>query len=168
LELPIKNKKLKWIYCLEKSQQSKEVMTTQTEQKIIEVIDKYIVFMLTIQDEEQYIFSKMNEIEEEELGDWVNDYLLDYLANSDEYRDDDKVISDCSMSMFSDIDLELLLTESELLEIKTKLLDICFEEESLSTGRDIIENYKCWYIQNMDENELKEYITNLVEPIQPK
>jgi len=144
-------------------------MATQTEQKIIEVIDKFIVFMLTIQDEEQYIYSKMNEIEdEEELGDWVNDYLLDYLARTDEYRDDDKVITDCHISMFSNIDLENLLNESELLEIKTKLLDLSFEEEDLSSWEQILENYKCWYITIMDATDLKEYIINLVEPIQPK
>jgi hypothetical protein len=57
------------------------------EMKMIEVIDKFIIYMLTENDKEKIIYSKLNELDDEELEDWVNEKLKNYLANGGDYEE---------------------------------------------------------------------------------
>jgi len=70
-------------------------MTTQTEMKMIEVIDKFIKYMLTEQDGGKLIYQHLLKQTEEDLEDWVNDKLKQWLGNEYEYEFTDLFCNEC-------------------------------------------------------------------------
>jgi hypothetical protein len=52
-----------------------------TTEQLVNVIDEFIVFMLTENDEEKIIYSKLNELDGDELNEWIIDDLRNYLGN---------------------------------------------------------------------------------------
>jgi len=185
---------LKWIYCLEKSQQSKEVMTTQTEQKIIEVGNEYIVYMLTKHDKDKIIYSKLLELEGRNLSWFIFHKLLPYLWNEEPYFEDDNEEEDDDetenedeelVSLYTIKDFVGIETETdypdifnnceELIELQKKIIGWVQErsgvEPDLTEYGNLVEEYLYHYFSDygdMEENDLKEYIINLIDPIQPK
>ena len=60
---------------------------------MIEAIDKFIIYMLTENDKEKIIYSKLNKFEGEKLDDWATYHLKDYLVNwvaYDDYEEDEE------------------------------------------------------------------------------
>jgi hypothetical protein len=57
-----------------------------TELRIIEVVDKYVIYMLTENDKEKIIYSKLLELEGQELTDWINEELVEWLGNGVNYE----------------------------------------------------------------------------------
>jgi hypothetical protein len=57
-----------------------------TELRIIEVVDKYVIYMLTENDKEKIIYSKLLELEGQELTDWINEELVEWLGNNIDYE----------------------------------------------------------------------------------
>ena len=70
-------------------------MANQTEMKMIEVIDKFIKYMLTEQDGGKLIYQHLLEQTEENLEDWVNDKLKNWLGNENEYTYTGLVCKEC-------------------------------------------------------------------------
>ena len=148
--------------------------------KMIEAIDKFIIYMLTENDEEKIIYSKLNELEGEELEEWVNDKLKNYLANGCDYEEGDIVIENCDIncnwSLKDCIDFEKLFTNcSELLQIQKELIEYNNDNGwdwfsgtdmvRLTFNEDILQYYCYMYIDKMSPTELKEYIINLLDPV---
>ena len=156
-------------------------MTTQTEMKMIEVINEFIIFMLTKNDEEKIIYSKLNELEDEDLEDWVNEKLKNYLGNEWEYEDEEEDINieNCNIhsnwSLKDCIDFEKIFTNGcELMRIQQKLINFnsdWFEGECINRiycEEDILQYYCYMFLDEMSPIELKEYIINLIDPVEPK
>ena len=61
-------------------------MANQTQLRIIEVIDKFIIYMFKEQDGGEVIYQHLLEQTEENLNDWVNDKLKDWLGNEFQYE----------------------------------------------------------------------------------
>jgi hypothetical protein len=155
-------------------------MANQTELRIIEVIKKFVIYMLTENDEEKIIYSKLNELDDEELQNWVNDELEDYLLNECDYTEGDIVIESQSIMGWlnediSGVDTCNIFTDcSELMDIQRTLIDFDmsnFYGEGmirLTFNEDLIQYYCYMYIHKMDPTYLKEYIINLLDPVEPK
>jgi hypothetical protein len=155
-------------------------MTNQTELRIIEVIKKFVIYMLTENDEEKIIYSKLNELDGEELQNWVNDELKDYLVNECDYTEGDIVIESQSIMGWlnediSGVDTCNIFTDcGELMDIQRTLMDFdiswfygdCMKR--LTFNEDLIQYYCYMYIHEMDPTYLKEYIINLLDPVEPK
>jgi hypothetical protein len=58
----------------------------QTELKIIEVVDKYVIYMLSKHDGLVEIYPKLLELEGQILEDWINDTLVEWLGNGVDYK----------------------------------------------------------------------------------
>jgi len=155
-------------------------MANQTELRIIEVIKKFIIYMLTENDEEKIIYSKLNELDDEELEDWVNDELKNYLANGVDYTEGDIEIENQEImgwinEEISGVDSSDIFTDcGELMDIQRQLIDYDmsnFYGEGmirLTFNEDLIQYYCYMYIHEMDPTYLKEYIINLLDPVEPK
>lgn len=63
--------------------------------KMIEVIDNYIKYMLTEQDGGKVIYQHLLEQTEENLNDWVNDKLKNWLGNECDYEFTDFFCNEC-------------------------------------------------------------------------
>jgi len=169
-------------------------MANQTEMKMIEVIDKYVIYMLTENDKEKIIYSKLLELEDEteELADWINDELVEWLGNGvdylytcdceceEEYCECENVATISSFSI-NDYIQNILSKENpnenfydtiftncrELIQIQGKITNTIQQDiedfESYYSLSNTIKNYCYIYLRDMDER-LKEYIMNLVEP----
>jgi len=158
-------------------------MANQTELKIIEVIKKFIIYMLTENDEEKIIYSKLNELDDEELEDWVNDRLKPYLTNDCWYysgyeEGSIEIESQEIMSWLNEDSSDIFTNCMELLDIQRKLIDFDMKNgmswfysdclKRISYDEDIIQYYCYIYINEMDATYLKEYIINLLDPVEPK
>jgi len=154
-------------------------MANQTELRIIEEIKKFIIYMLTENDEEKIIYSKLNELDDEELEDWVNDRLKPYLTSEYDYTEGDIEIENQDIINWLNEDSSDIFTNCmELLDIQRKLIDFdrnndmcwfygdCLKR--ISYDEDIIQYYCYIYINEMDAIYLKEYIINLLDPVEPK
>jgi len=145
-----------------------------TELRIIEVIDKYIIYMLTENDKEKIIYSKLLELEGEELKDWINDEFKDYLLYLCEYED---IESEDFMGWLNSVDTCTIFTDcGELMEIQRDIIEYNYNVKilqyndiiTLTYNEDLIQYYSYMYINEMKATELKEYIINLLDPVEPK
>jgi hypothetical protein len=159
-------------------------MANQTELRIIEVIKKFVIYMLTENDEEKIIYSKLNELDDEELEDWVNDELKNYLANGVDYTEGDIEIENQEIMGWlnediSGVDTCNIFTDcGELMDIQRTLIDFDMNNgmswfygdcmKRLTYNEDLIQYYCYMYIHEMDPTYLKEYIINLLDPVEPK
>ena len=156
---------------------------------MIEAIDKFIIYMLTENDKEKIIYAKLNKFEDEELKSWATYSLKNYLVNwvaYDDYEEDEEgdtineeriaewINKDCC-----DIDIcdifngscgEIMRLQRELIEYNDyKGYDwFHYGIEKLTFNEDILECYCIMYIEKMEATELKEYIINLLDPVEPK
>jgi|688.fasta_scaffold04581_3 hypothetical protein len=87
-------------------------MANQTEMKMIEVIDKFIKYMLTEQDGGTVIYQHLLEQTEENLEDWVNDKFKNWLGNENEYTYTGLVCKECGYDC-EDCECEVKETEEE-------------------------------------------------------
>jgi hypothetical protein len=152
-----------------------------TEEKIVKVIDEFIVYMLTENDAEQIIYSKLNELDGDELDDWVNDELRPYLGNGTTYTEqeqevDSMVIYDWYENEGGDI-CEVFSGNGDIMSIQNEVCDFYIEDygsvsnetlRSLFCNEDLLREYTYMYIFKMPTNDLKEYIINLIDPIELK
>jgi hypothetical protein len=152
-----------------------------TEEKIVKVIDEFIVYMLTENDAEQIIYSKLNELDGDELDEWVNDELRHYLGDNTTYTEqeqevDSMVIYDWYENEGKDI-CEVFSGNGDIMSIQREVCDFYIEDLgsvsketllSLFCNEDLLREYTYMYIFKMPTNDLKEYIINLIDPIEPK
>jgi len=182
-------------------------MANQTEMRIIELVDKYIIHMLTEYDIEKIIYSKLLELEGEELTDWINDELVEWLGNGvdytytcdceceEEYCECENIATITSFSIGDYIRYILCKKENpnetnetvinfydsiftncrELIQIQGKITSTLQQDiedfESYYSLCNTIQNYCYIYLREMDnemERGLKEYIMNLLDPVEPK
>jgi len=167
-------------------------MANQTEFRMIEVIKKFIIYMLTENTNcvsfgktgevftcgNEIIYSKLNELDGEELEDWVNDKLKPYLSNGCEYTEGDIEIGNCEIQHnWTDIDYDNIFTNcGELMDIQRTLIDYDIDKfegdcdciKRLTYNEDLLQYYCNMYINEMDATYLKEYIIFLLDPIEPK
>jgi len=158
-----------------------------TEEKIVKVIDEFIVYMLTENDAEQIIYSKLNELDGDELDDWVNDELRHYLGNGTLYQEqegedairevDNMTIDSWYEGMGEDICEVFSGENGDIMSIQREVCDFYIEDlgsisnetlRSLFCNEDLLREYTYMYIFKMPTNDLKEYIINLIDPIEPK
>jgi hypothetical protein len=160
-------------------------MSNQIEMNMIKAIDKFIIYMLTENDKEKVVYSKLNELDGEELEEWVYDYLKEYLANGCEYTEGDIVIENEEIQVWingdiCDIDNCDIFNGScgEYLEMQRELIEYSVDNECdwflgsdmvrITFDEDILQYYCYMYIDKMSATELKEYIINLLDPVEPK
>jgi hypothetical protein len=210
-------------------------MTTQM--KMIEVIEKFIIYMFKEQDGGEVIYQHLLEQTEENLEDWVNDKLKDWLGNGsyyeytclckkcgcekdceceDQEEEEGEFTFEC-MSILRYIgymidrevekqmeELEIpdplpdwvgnrngwlyvarKITEEkekekfydnifsncrEMLELIEKLKDFYneFQVKIDNNFEEFMTKYCYMYIYEMEATDLKEYIINLLDPVEPK
>ena len=141
---------------------------SQTEMKLIEVIDKFIIYMLSDNDEEKIIYAKLIELEGEELEDWVNDRLKQYLVCEFGYEEGDIYVDSTKIHRCISVEYDSIFTNCrEFLEIQVKLESYDMDKFQFSY-EDIINCYCYMYIDEMSATELKQYIINLLDPVEPK
>jgi hypothetical protein len=158
------------------------------ESRIICVIDKYISFLFgnrNEKDPEQKMYNKLLQLEGEELEDWVNTKLKNYIIVAGyacSYEGDDfegiggATIMDTwyHNEILQDIDDILRFDEiysdnKEELQIIKEKLYIFYRGQpreyirNLNWRMDIISDYKDLYIMNMSTIELKSYIIQIME-----
>jgi hypothetical protein len=150
--------------------------------KIIETIDKFIIYMLTENDKEKSLYSQLITREDDELSNWINDTLKDYLANGCGLIEEE--VRGCEINKWieniSDIDIcdifngrvaELIKIQKELIEYDNDCdcFEDCFKENYVNINFKVLMDYYCYmYICNMSSFELKDYIINLIDPVEPK
>jgi len=158
-----------------------------TEEKIVKVIDEFIVYMLTENDKEQFIYSKLNELDGDELDDWVNDELRHYLGNGTLYQEkegedairevDNMTIDSWYEEIIGEDICEVFAGNGDIMSIQSEVCDFYIEDygsvsnetlRSLFCNEDLLREYTYMYIFKMPTNDLKEYIINLIDPIEPK
>jgi hypothetical protein len=147
-----------------------------TEQKLVKVIDEFIVFMLTENNRKKYIYSKLNELDDDELEEWTNEHLIQYLANGCPYNyhrdwEGEYLITDWYEGDYD----ELFTCCFEMNEIQKKIWNKYQEYgdqviiERLFMVEEILTYYCYMYLKEMSPNDLKEYIINLIDPpFEPK
>jgi hypothetical protein len=141
---------------------------SQTKMKLIEVIDKFIIYMLSDNDEEKIIYAKLIELEGEELEDWVNDRLKQYLVCEFGYEEGDIYVDSTKFHRCISVEYDSIFTNCrEFLEIQVQLESYDMDRFQFSY-EDIINCYCYMYIDEMSATELKEYIINLLDPVEPK
>jgi hypothetical protein len=141
---------------------------SQTEMKLIEVIDKFIIYMLSDNDEEKIIYAKLIELEGEELEDWVNDRLKQYLVCEFGYEEGDIYVDSTKIHRCISVEYDSIFTNCrEFLEIQVQLESYDMDRFQFSY-EDIINCYCYMYIDKMSATELKEYIINLLDPVELK
>jgi hypothetical protein len=214
-------------------------MTTQTENKMIEVIDNYIKYTLTEYDGGKVIYQHLLEQTEENLEDWVNDKFRDWLGNEccydfnilvckkcgykcedcecevKETEEEEITITSISITRYIgymiDREVEKQMEEMEipdplptwvgsrfgwlcvarkiteekekkkfydnifsncreLLEVINKLKDYYneFDIKFDNNFEEFMLKYCYMYISQMEATDLKEYIINLIDPVEPK
>ena len=133
--------------------------------------------MLTENDKNTIIYSKLNELDGEELEGWVNDYLKGYLSNGNDYEEGDIEIENEEIQNWvnkdiSGVDICSIFTNcGELMDIQRTLIDYdidVFEGDCikrLTYNEDLLQYYCNMYINEMDATYLKEYIIFLLDPI---
>jgi len=166
----------------------------QTEQKIIELGNQYIIYMLTINDEDKIIYSKLLELDDGELEHFIFYKLRNYFWNDnpyieekdedydDEDEDEDEDEDDGTRFVYSSTieefvggEIDIFNNDEELIELKQKI-GVWVEERSgaepdLDKYSNVVEEYLYHYFSeygNMNANEVKEYIINLIDPVEPK
>jgi hypothetical protein len=145
-----------------------------TEMRLIVEIDKFIIYMLNDNDKEKIIYSKLNELDGKELEDWVLLHLKPYLTSGVEYEDNEEI--ECEeIQGWNGINYENLFTHcGELMNIQIELIEYNpdnFTGECMARiayEEDLLQYYCYMYIYEMSATELKEYIINLLDPVEPK
>jgi hypothetical protein len=145
-----------------------------TEQKLVNVIDEFIVFMLTENNKKKYIYSTLNKLDDDELEEWVNDNLIDYLGNGCPYNyhrdwEGEYLIKDWFEGEYD----SLFTCCFEMVEIQEKIFNFYevngFRFRNLFKIEELLVLYCYMYLKEMSPNELKEYIINLIDPpFEPK
>jgi hypothetical protein len=170
----------------------------QTEERVMDIGNQYIIYMLTINDKDKIIYSKLLELEDGKLEHLIFYQLRNYLWNEepfyeekdkedededeekDEDEDDEELVESYSLKEFveneTEIDyLDIFNNEEELIELKQNIAMWVEErngiEPDLNKYGNVIEEYLYFtFSENgfMDANEIKEYIINLIDPVEPK
>ena len=155
---------------------------------MIEAIDKFIIYMLTENDKEKIIYSKLNKFEGEKLKSWATYHLKSYLVNwvaYDDYEEDEEgdTINEERISEWINKDCDIDICDifngscGEIMRIQRELIEyndnkgydwFHYGIEKLTFNEDILECYCIMYIEKMTPTELKEYIINLIDPVEPK
>ena len=106
-------------------------MANQTKMRIIEVIDNFIKYML-IEQNEKFIYKHLLEQTEENLDDWVNDKLKNWLGNECEYGYVALSCKECGYDC-EDCECEVKETEEEEFTISsmkiTRYIDYIIDRE---------------------------------------
>ena len=166
----------------------------QIEIQYIPCFDKFVTFLFgekNPNDPEQRIYNKLLQLEEEDLEKWTNEKLKDYITGQGEHNSfvEDEFEGIKQRMLFSQWyyspmnwsetsnqiswldDIYDDKSEEEINEVKEKLYQFqgLIEREYFGCWKIVMmEDYLEMFIQNMTTNELKEYIRNLVDPIEPK
>jgi hypothetical protein len=168
----------------------------QTEERIMELGNQYIIYMLTINDKDKIIYSKLLELEGGELEHLIFYQLRNYLWNDDPFyeeeeededdekdedEDDEEVIGSYTIQEFVENEKELdyrihiFPIMEEVIEIQEKVNNWIQERHGREIGSteygNLLEEYLYHFFSengDMDANEIKEYIINLIDPVEPK
>lgn len=133
----------------------------------------------------QIIYSKLNELDGEEFEDWVNTKLKHYLANGCDYEEGDMVIEPEEIQNWIGKDIHIcdIFNGScgEIMEIQRELIEYSNDNGCswfggiegdcmirITYNEDILQYYCFMYIVKMEPTDLKEYIINLLDPVEPK
>jgi succinate dehydrogenase flavin-adding protein (antitoxin of CptAB toxin-antitoxin module) len=123
--------------------------------------------MLTKNDKKKIIYSKLIELEGEELEDWVNKKFKGYVSGYG-YKEDEKIINRLQIYEFMSINYDKLFTNCrEFLEIQSKMEGYDMDKFGFEFNC-ILNSYCYMYIDKMEATDLKEYIINLIDPVEPK
>jgi len=169
-------------------------MTTQLEIQYISHFDKFITFLFgekNINDPEQRIYNKLLQLEGEELEEFMNTKVKKYITGKDNH-------DDFMGERFEGIKRRMLFSQwyhspmtwrepehnliwlddfyddkshEEINRVINKIHQfqgLIVREYDGSWKMDMIEDYLEMFIENMDTNELKEYIRDLIDPSFPK
>jgi hypothetical protein len=150
-----------------------------TEMRLIVEIDKFIIYMLTENDKEKIIYSKLNELDGKELEKWVLRHLKPYLTSEYDYTEGDIEIENQNIINWLNEDNSDIFTNCmELLNIQKTLIDFDMDKGMnwfygecmvrIAYEEDLLQYYCYMYIYEMDATYLKEYIINLLDPVEPK
>jgi|LakMenE01Jun11ns_1017448.scaffolds.fasta_scaffold9958933_20 hypothetical protein len=145
-------------------------MTTQTEMKLNKVIDEFIIYMLSVND--NYLYFKLQELEGENLEYFIY-CLKEYLGSGENYKDE-KINCDCNEFheyMTEEQYQEIFADKTEFEDLQEKLIRdyLPYGERKQYETEDelrwfLLQDYNFIYIDSMSSTELKEYIINLIEP----
>ena len=166
------------------------------ESRIICVVDKYISFLFgnrNEKDPEQRIYNKLLQLEGDELEDWVNTKLKNYIieaGNACEYEGDEfegiggttimstwyntQILETSNDVMrFDEIYGQYPENQKELQNLIVKLNRFFWEcpfdyIRNLSWKMHVICDYRSLYIMIMSATALKSYIIQMTEPIEIK
>ena len=170
-------------------------MFNQIEVEYIYHYDQFISFLFgnkNEKDPEQRIYNKLLQLEGEELEDWVNTKLKNYITYKGpdaEFRDFEGVSGRRMLIGWHTLAINWTkregtnklpylediyyksgkLLENELTEINNKLKEAAIpinHENYWETG--LFTNYLEMYIMNMSATELKSYIIQMTEPVELK
>jgi len=165
----------------------------QTEQKIMEIGNQYIIYMLTMNDKDKIIYWKILEFEDGKLDHLIFYQLRNYLWNQEAYYEEvedeeddedeeheyEELVDPFTIEEFGDcvgIDFtDIFNNEEELIELKKKI-GVWVEERNgiepnLDKYSNVVEEYLYHFFSeygNMDANEVREYIISLLDPFEPK
>jgi len=154
-------------------------MSNQTENKMIEVYESFIIHLLTEYDEDKIIYSKLIEIEGEELNFWFIHYFIEYVCNNNNYDYNDEDIDGIDFyewyDEFINID-DIFVNDEETESIRQKLLKYYnhfhpshYSKEQEEWKNILFVDFFQLHIESyLNNNELKNYIINLIDPIELK
>jgi hypothetical protein len=171
----------------------------QTEQRIMDIGNQYIIYMLTINDKDKIIYSKLLEFEDGKLEHLIFYQLRNYFWNDcpffeetdkwdedededkDEDEDDEELIGSYTIQEFVENEKELdyrihiFPLMEEVFEIQEKVNDWIQERHGREIGSteygNLLEEYLYHFFSengDMTANEIREYIINLIDPVEPK
>jgi hypothetical protein len=166
----------------------------QIEIQYIHHFDKFITFLLgekNVNDPEQRIYNKLLELEGEELERWVQEKLKYYITGEgdhnafagEEFEGIQRRILFTqwyySPMTWSEPEQHLLWlddfyddkTEEEINQVRNKIYryqGLIVREYSGSWKMEMMTDYLEMYIANMRENCLKEYIKQIMDPVEPR
>lgn len=145
-----------------------------TQDKLEKIIDEFIVFMLTENDKEQIIYSKLNELDGDELNEWIIDDLRHYLGNGRSCEDIEAQQINC---WYKGNLGEIFTHTDDLMTIQRDIYNFYINEfgefpedkiEDLFWKGDLLALYTFKYIVEFETDWLKEHIIDLLDPIEPK
>jgi hypothetical protein len=165
-------------------------MLNEIECKLIYHYDQFILYLFGKRngnDPEQRIYNKLLQLEGEELENWVNEKLKKYIIGKSSNKDFEDFEGVCKITILiswytlstnwlerdkktnklvwlSNIYYKSgILLEKELDEINSKLNEIIPITCENNWITDLFQKYLEFYIMNMNANELKEYIIQMIE-----
>ena len=157
------------------------------ESRIICVVDKYISFLFgdkNEKDPKQKMYNKLLQLEGEELEDWVNTKLKNYITGEGDYLDyligenfegnQRRIIFSTWYYWHNELEDELLSLDDIYADYEEEQLDVIKEKIlTLTHGgvgdywkMDLMEDYLEMYINTMTSVELKNYIKEITKKLE--